>query len=67
MSLNPPKRPRGRPPADPSGAKVKVSVHLTPAEIAWLESKYGTVYAGLRELVRRDVVGPKRRPKVVIV
>lgn len=55
-----PKRPRGRPPADPSGAKVKVSVHLSPAERDHLRGRYGTEYAGLRELVRRDMTGKKR-------
>lgn len=57
---------RGRPPADPSGKLRKYSAYLSPAEAAWLGSKYGSVYAGLRELVRRDVQGgPKPRTKIV--
>lgn len=65
MPTTTPKRGRGRPPADPSGTGKRVTVSLSPAEIAWLESKYGSAYAGLRELVRRDVVGPRPRKPII--
>ncbi len=44
----------GRPPLDPSGAKVKKTLWLTPAEIAHLE-RSGSVSEGVRRLVVADM------------
>ncbi len=44
----------GRPPLDPSGAKVKKTLWLTPAEIAHLEQS-GSVSEGVRRLVVADM------------
>lgn len=65
---NPTRRGPGRPPKDPTaGATRKVSTWLTPAEIAWLEGRYGTVYTGLRSLVARDVAGGAKKSRAKIV
>lgn len=43
----------GRPPADPSGAKLKKTLWLTPAEVAHLEH-LGGVTEGVRRLIAAD-------------
>lgn len=55
-----PKRPRGRPPADPSGTQTAEKVRLSPAEKDHLRTHYGSVNAGLRTLVRMDMEGRQR-------
>lgn len=49
------KRPVGRPPSDPSGTQVAKTVRLTPAEVEYLTRVYGSVNAGVRALVTRDM------------
>jgi hypothetical protein len=46
---------RGRRPLDPSGRQVPTTVRLAPAERGHLAARYGSVNAGLRELVKRDM------------
>lgn len=59
MSEPEPKRPVGRPVADPSGKAEKVRTSLSPAEREHLRVKYGSVYRGLRTLVQRDMTAKK--------
>lgn len=55
MPAPPKKRPPGRPKLDPSGKQVPQSVRLTPAEIEHLRRTGGSVNAGVRRLVERDM------------
>ncbi len=50
----PPPKKVGRPPRSASGPQQKKTLNFTPDELAHLEAKYGTVQAGVRELIRRD-------------
>jgi hypothetical protein len=44
----------GRPPRG-SAAQVKKTLNFTPEEVAFLVKKYGTVQAGVRSLVGKDM------------
>ncbi len=55
LPTEPVKRGRGRPPKDESGTQKPCSVRLAPAEEAHLLAKYGSVNAGVRELVKLDM------------
>lgn len=49
-----PRRKVGRPARSTVGPQRKKTLNFAPEEIAHLEATYGTVQAGVRELVRRD-------------
>jgi hypothetical protein len=49
------KRPVGRPVADPTGKQAKTTVNLSPAEKLHLVNRFGSVNAGVRALVTRDM------------
>ena len=53
--MTPKKRGPGRPRLDPAGTQVSQHIKLTPTEIKWLRSQYGSVNAGVRALVTRDM------------
>ena len=57
----PPTRKRGRPAKSPdAGPQVRVYSYLTPAERDELVSRYGSVYAGLQQIVREKLATPKK-------
>lgn len=56
----PPKRGPGRPPNDPSGTQKKCYVRLSPAEERHMIDRYGSVNAGLRALVARDMTSRQK-------
>ena len=61
MTSDKPKR--GRPPKGSAAEKqVRVYSFLLPAERDFLTKNYGTVYAGIQQLVR-DKISAKKSPK----
>ena len=59
MNTNKPKR--GRPPKGTAEKQVRVYSFLLPAERDFLARTYGTVYAGIQQLVR-DKISAKNPP-----
>lgn len=54
-ATTPAKRPRGRPPIDPSGPQRPVSVKLSPGEREYLARKYGSISGGIRAAIQADM------------
>lgn len=57
----PEKRGRGRPLPSDGEKQVRVNARLYPREIAYLTARYGSVHAGLRELVTKAMPSKGRK------
>jgi hypothetical protein len=59
MTTPPLKRGRPKKDSDTSGKQVRVYSWITPAERDWIAAQYGSVYAGLQQLVREKLSAKK--------